>query len=497
MAVPTRAEMSEENRKLSGNLEHVFYPQCPDQLWQISKSPDDIVITTAVRTAITKAYKGGFKDTALESLIYKTLEQVHQRSNIDLALVEDICLGNVRDGRASTKLRAGALRAGFPNTTNSSSVNRFCSSGLKAIQDISNQIRAGEIQIGIAIGAESMTRGGKYLDETLAADVLTNPEAADVMLPMIQTSEILSNEFNISRLQQDEYAAESFRRAEVAQEKGWFADEIVPITCTVRDPKTGKTQDITVTKDEGPRHGTTLEGLSRVKPAAPELGDKTTGGNASQVSDGVILMKRSRASELGLPVLAKFCGAAVAGVPPRIMGVGPAYAIPKLLDKFNLNKGDIDIFEINEAFASMGVYCLRELGLLHSKVNPRGGAIAHGTKFVKSKWYSCGDDPTRPDIYDVFTERDPRFYSGIRRKTVSLYGMSSLLKLETFVDDCTAIPEMRFGEMASLGEFLDVGHWVQCYAFDVIGNPTRFGFLDKGEDIFGIMAAIHGFLGYL
>ncbi|KAL6412886.1 acetyl-CoA acyltransferase [Ilyonectria robusta] len=362
------------------------------------KNHDDIVITVAVRTAITKGYKGVFKDTALESLIYKTLEQVRQRSNIDPAFVEDICLGNVRDGRASTKLRAGALRAGFPHTTNSSSVNRFCASGLKAIQDISNQIRAGEIQIGIAIGAENMTQGGKYLDETLALDVLTNPEAADVMLPMIQTSEILSNEFKISRLQQDEYAVESFRRAEVSQKNGWFADEIVPITCTARDPETGRIQNITVTKDEGLRYGTTLEELSRVRPAAPELGDKTTGGNASQISDGgtyldiivaiyllmrvtplaaaVLLMKRSRASELGLPVLAKFCGAAVAGVPPRVMGAGPVYAIPKLLGKFNLDKDDIDIFEINEAFASMSVYCLRELGLHHSKVNPRGGAIA-------------------------------------------------------------------------------------------------------------------------
>lgn len=193
------------------------------------------------------------------------------------------------------------------------------------------------------------------------------------------------------------YAAESFRRAEAAQKNGWFEDEIVPITSTVTDPKTGTTQNITITKDECLRHGTTLEGLSRVRLAASEHGDKSARGNACQVSDGgayfeatividlllreisaaaVMLMKRFRPIELGLPVLAQFCGAVAAGVPPRIMGTGPACAIPRLLGKFCLDKDDVDIFEVNEAFASMSIYCMWKLGLVHSKVNPRGGATA-------------------------------------------------------------------------------------------------------------------------
>ena len=273
------------------------------------------------------------------------------------------------------------LAAGYPYTAGASSVNRFCSSGLKAVQDIANQISNGSIEIGIAVGAESMSAGGDRLNKPFHEEILSNPDAADCMQPMIQTSENVGNDFNISRRQQDEFAMESFRRAEVAQKAGWFDDEIVPITTTVKDPKTGESKTVTVTKDEGPRWGTTLESLSKIRPAMPQFGDKTSGGNASQVTDGaaaVILMKRSKALELGQPILAKFCGATVAGVPPRIMGIGPSAAIPKLLQRFQLTKEDIDIFEINEAFASMAVYCLNVLGLDHAKVNPRGGAISLG-----------------------------------------------------------------------------------------------------------------------
>lgn len=272
------------------------------------------------------------------------------------------------------------LAAGFPNTAGANSVNRFCSSGLKAVQDVANQIHEGSIEIGLALGAESMSAGGDRM-KPFHPDILKNQDAADCMQPMIQTSENVGNDFNISRKMQDTYAAESFRRAEVAQKAGWFDDEIVPITTTVKDPKTGEEKQVTLSKDEGPRYGTTVESLSKIRPALPEFGDRTTGGNASQVTDGaaaVLLMKRSKAIELGQPILAKFVGATVAGLPPRIMGIGPSIAIPKLLAKHNLTKDDIDIVEINEAFASMAVYCLNVLGLDHAKMNPRGGAIALG-----------------------------------------------------------------------------------------------------------------------
>jgi acetyl-CoA acetyltransferase len=241
-------------------------------------------------------------------------------------------------------------------------------------------------------------------DLPFSPELLANQEAADCQQPMIQTSENVGNDFNITRRMQDEYACESFRRAEVAQKAGWFDDEIVPITTKVKDAE-GNLKEVTLTKDEGPRYGTTLESLLKIRPALPQFGDKTTGGNASQVTDGgkstfpafllsfssntaatnldfpaaaILLMKRSKALELGQPILAKFVGATVAGVPPRIMGIGPTAAIPKLLSKYSLTKDDIDIFEINEAFASMAVYCLNTLGLEHEKMNPRGGAIALG-----------------------------------------------------------------------------------------------------------------------
>ena len=278
-------------------------------------------------------------------------------------------------------MRAASLAAGFPNTTAASTVNRFCSSGLKATQDIANQISNGSIEIGLALGAEMMSVPGKPMERPFHAEVLKNQEAADCMQPMGQTSENVGKDFNISREAQDRYAAESYRRAEAAQKSGWFEDEIVPIQTEVINPKTGETVKITVSKDEGPRWGTTFESLSKLRPAFPDYGDKSTGGNSSQITDGaaaVLLMKRSKAIQLGQPILAKFVGSTVAGLAPRIMGIGPSVAIPKLLGKYNITIDDCDIIEINEAFASMAVYCKDVLNIPHEKMNIRGGAIALG-----------------------------------------------------------------------------------------------------------------------
>jgi len=239
----------------------------------------------------------------------------------------------------------------------------------------------GSIEIGLALGAEHMTAGGDTLSRPFYDEILQNQEACDCMQPMGQTSENVGSDFNISRESQDRFAAESYRRAEVAQKSGAFDDEIVPITVRVKDPKTGEEKQVTLTKDEGPRWGTTYEALSKIRPAFKQWGDRSTGGNSSQLTDGaaaVLLMKRSKAIELGQPILAKFVGATVAGLAPRIMGIGPTVAIPKLLSKFNVTLDDIDIIEINEAFASMAVYCLNTLKIDHSKLNVRGGAIALG-----------------------------------------------------------------------------------------------------------------------
>ena len=227
-----------------------------------------------------------------------------------------------------------------------------------------------------------MSDGGDRLSRPFVDEIVnSHSDAADCLQPMGQTSENVGKDFDIAREAQDKYAAESYRRAEVAQKEGWFEDEIVPITVKVKDPKTGEEKTVTLSKDEGPRWGTTFESLSKIRPAFPDFGNRSTGGNSSQVTDGaaaVLLMKRSKALELNQPILAKFVGATVAGLAPRIMGIGPSIAIPKLLSKYQLSIDDIDIIELNEAFASMAVYCRDTLKLDWNKMNPRGGAIALG-----------------------------------------------------------------------------------------------------------------------
>ena len=192
----------------------------------------------------------------------------------------------VSNGKAAYIARAASLAAGFPITSAASSVNRFCSSGLKAVQDIANQIISGSIECGVAIGAESMTEGGDRLEKPFHNALLQNQDAEDCMQPMGQTSENVGRDFDISREAQDKFAAESYHRAERAQKAGWFDDEIVPITVTVKDAKTGEEKEVTLTKDEGPRYGTTFESLSKIRPAFPAYGDKSTGGNSSQMTDG-------------------------------------------------------------------------------------------------------------------------------------------------------------------------------------------------------------------
>jgi len=303
-------------------------------------------------------------------------------SGINPSLIQDICVGNVLSPGAMYEARGAALAAGIPETTPIQVINRFCSSGLMAVNVISNAIRAGQIEVGLAVGSESMTANPDSGAPPLSKDILDNKLAKDATMPMGWTSENVAEDFNVSRGDMDEFAARSFQRAESAQKAGHFAKEIVPFFVPQKDPATGELRNVLVDKDDGIRYETTKESLAKIRPAFPHWGGgKTTGGNASQITDGaaaVLLMTRRKAEELGLKIIAKHVTTAVAGIAPRVMGIGPAYAIPMALRNAGITIGDVDLFEINEAFASMYVYCVRKLGLDPEKVNVNGGAIALG-----------------------------------------------------------------------------------------------------------------------
>jgi acetyl-CoA acyltransferase 1 len=347
------------------------------------KTPDDIVVVTAVRTPITKSKKGGFKDTVPEDLLVAVFKAILEKSKIDPKLIQDIAVGNVLPpGGGATVARAAALYAGIPETTALNTLNRQCASSLQAVVQIAHEIALDQIEIGIAAGVESMTfgYGAGIMPENMSEKVFSYPASADCLLPMGITSENVTKDFGVSRAKQDAFSALSHKKAAVAQETGLFKEEIIPVKTKWTDPKTGEEKEIVVSADDGVRKGTTPEGLAKLKPAFSADGS-TTAGNSSQVSDGaaaVLLMKRKTAEKLGLPILGKFIRAAVVGVPPRIMGVGPAYAIPIVLKQAGLSINDIDIYEINEAFASQAVYCVEKLGIDINKVNPKGGAIAIG-----------------------------------------------------------------------------------------------------------------------
>lgn len=348
----------------------------------LEKKPDDVVVTCALRTAFTKGGKGGFKVTQAADLLHGAYKALIQRSGIDPKLVEDIAVGAVlAPGGGATEFRAAALAAGFPCTTAVKSLNRQCSSGLQACVDIANAIKSGMIEVGIGAGAESMSTQYGPGAVTEFSDLLENhTEAANCKVPMGVLSEQMAKAKGIARADQDAFAVFSFQKAVEAQERGLFDQEIVPLTVQWTDPKTGQEETITVSKDDGVRQGITAESLGKIRPAFAKDGS-IHAGNASQISDGaaaVLLMKRSTAERLGQNILGKFVQASVVGVPPLMMGVGPAAAIPVVLDKTGLNKKDVDIYEINEAFASQCLFCIRELGLDVEKINPKGGAIAFG-----------------------------------------------------------------------------------------------------------------------
>jgi len=296
--------------------------------------------------------------------------------------VGDVCVGTVLTPDAAYFARAAMLAAGFPDTVPVQVISRFCSSGLMAVTTIANQVRSGQIDIGLAVGVESMSenpdRGGPSFSELISS----NHASEDCRERMGWTSENVASDFNITREEQDAFAAASFIKAEAAQKSKLFSKEIVPFTVLRKDGSSGQRVPVVITEDDGIRYGTTQANLSKIKPAFPQWGNSTTtGGNASQITDGaaaILLMSRREAEKRGLPILSKYVTTAVVGVPPRIMGVGPVYAIPEALKNAGLQLGDVDLFEINEAFASQCVYVIKELGLPIDKVNVNGGAIAFG-----------------------------------------------------------------------------------------------------------------------
>ncbi|OCF34857.1 acetyl-CoA acyltransferase [Kwoniella heveanensis BCC8398] len=346
-------------------------------------SADDVVVVSACRTAITKAKKGGFKDCLPEDLLAAVLVETLKRSKVDPSKIEDVAVGNVLPpGGGANVARMAQLYAGIPYTVPINTVNRQCSSGLTAVAQIANEIKSGEIDIGIGAGVEHMTAhyGAGVLPERMSDEVLSNPEAADCLIPMGITSENVAKQYNVSRDVQDTFAANSFGKAADAQKLGKFKSEIVPVKVKWSDPKTEDEKEIIVDADDGIREGVTKEGLSKLKPAFSKEGT-THAGNASQVSDGaaaVLLARRSVAQKLGLPILGKYAVSSVVGVPPKLMGIGPAFAIPKVLQKAGITKDDVDFYEINEAFASQAVMSIQHLNLPFEKVNPVGGAIALG-----------------------------------------------------------------------------------------------------------------------
>lgn len=363
----------------------------------LAKHPEDIVILSSLRTAITRANKGGFKDAYPEELLSAVLKATLEKNmNLDPALIQDVAIGTVLSELGGSKAGRMAMNAsGYPSSTSFHTTNRACASGLQAITSAAASIETGMADVAIGGGMESMTRnyGSRAIPVDLWPELKTTSikGAADCIMPMGLTSENVASRYGVSREDQDALAVESHKRASEAQASGRFDSQMVPVTTRFQevnkvDEKIGEEQTITVTKDDGVRAGLTLEKVAKLKPAFKADG-ASTAGNSSQISDGAaatLMMRRSTATELGLTssIIGKWAGSSIAGCNPDEMGIGPAIAIPKLLSQVGIKTEDVGVWEINEAFASQALYCIRKLGLQDAlekgKVNPNGGAIALG-----------------------------------------------------------------------------------------------------------------------
>jgi acetyl-CoA acetyltransferase family protein len=348
-------------------------------------SPREVVIVESVRTGLAKAGRGSFNMTEPVYYLAHTLKSVVDRSGVDAAEIEDVVVGTgFPEGcQGMNVARIAAMAAGFPKEVAGATVNRFCSSGSQAIMMAAQRIQEGA-EVAIGAGVETITM---MTDGTQNTTRMVNKAAQErfpgLYFPMGITAEIVAERYKVSREDQDQYGLQSQKRYAAAWDKGWVSEEIVPMQVTRKVQKKGEEpyeEQATVDRDECNRPDTTIEGLRALKPAFKPDGT-VTAGNASQLSDGAsatLVMSAERAKQLGLQPLGVYRGSAVAGCGPEEMGIGPIYAVPKLLKRHGLTMNDIDIVELNEAFASQLLHCQRVLEIPNEKLNPCGGSIAIG-----------------------------------------------------------------------------------------------------------------------
>ena len=342
-----------------------------------------LIVSTA-RTPLAKSWKGAFNMTHGATLGGHAVQHAIQRAGIEAAAVDDVIMGcaNPEGATGANIARQIALMAGCPVTTSGTTVNRFCSSGLQTIALASQRVIAGEAEVFVAGGVESISCVQQEMNKHMLADPALLARKPEVYWSMLQTAEQVAKRYGIGRDAMDEYGAASQQKACAAQAAGKFDDEIAPITVTagVADPVLGlRTRQVTCSKDEGTREGTTKEGIASIKPALP--GGLISAGNASQFSDGAgacVVVSEQYASQKNLKPLGRFLGFAVAGCEPDEMGIGPVFAVPKVLAKLGLKVDDIDLWELNEAFAVQVLYCRDKLGIPADRLNVNGGAIALG-----------------------------------------------------------------------------------------------------------------------
>jgi acetyl-CoA C-acetyltransferase len=344
----------------------------------------EAVIVSTARTPIGRAYRGAFNNTPSPTLAAHAIRAAVARAGIAPESIDDCIMGAaIQQGFQATIGRTAALRAGLPDTVSGMSIDRQCASGLMAIATAAKQIISDRMDIVVAGGVESIS-----LVQTAQMRIDEDPEllamVPDAYMVMLDTAETVAARYGISRAAQDEYALASQRRTAAAQKAGRFNDEIIPVTATMKltakDSGEVTFREVTLSADEGNRADTTLEGLAALKPVrGPNA--CITAGNASQLSDGAsaaVLMERSLAEQKGLAPLGKYLGMAVAGTKPDEMGIGPVFAIPKLLERFNLGINDIGLWELNEAFAVQVLYCRDKLGIPDDLLNVDGGGISIG-----------------------------------------------------------------------------------------------------------------------
>ncbi len=345
----------------------------------------EAVIVSTARTGLAKSWKGALNMTHGATMGGAVVRAAIERAGIEPGEVEDVLMGcaNPEGATGANIARQIALAAGCPVTVSGATVNRFCSSGLQTIAMAAQRVLAGEADIYVAGGVESISCVQNESNRHMIVDTRLQEKVPALYWPMLQTAETVAKRYSIAREKQDEYGVQSQQRACAAAEAGRFRDEIVPITVrtAVADRNTGQmiTKEVTLADDEGRRVDTTYEGVSQIRSALP--GGVIAAGNASQFSDGAgacVVMDANLAEKKGLKPLGYFRGFAVAGCEPDEMGIGPVFAVPKLLARAGLKVADIDLWELNEAFAVQVIYCRDKLGIANDRLNVDGGAIAIG-----------------------------------------------------------------------------------------------------------------------